>query len=52
MEFINEVWIEKKNNADLVKEAMGTVKAYKDENGRLKEQIDMWARMNQPERRL
>lgn len=46
MDFVNEVWQEKRNNADLVKEAMGTVKAYKDENERLKEQINMWARMN------
>ena len=52
MDFVQEVWQEKKNNADLVKEAMGTVKAYKDENERLKEKIDMWARMNQPERKL
>ena len=52
MQFIEEVWQEKKNNADLVKEAMRTVKAFKDENDRLKEQIDMWARMNQQERKL
>ena len=52
MDFVQEVWQEKRNNADLVKEAMGTVKAFKDENERLKEQIDMWARMNQPERKL
>jgi len=52
MDFVQEVWQEKRDNAHLVKEAMGTVKAYRDENERLKEQIDMWARMNQPERKL
>jgi len=46
MQFIEEVWQEKRNNADLVKEAMTTIKAYKDENDKLKEQIDMWAAMN------
>ena len=50
MEFIQEVWAEKAKNAEVVKDAMSTVKAFKDENTRLKEQIDMWARMNQPER--
>lgn len=49
-EFIQEVWEEKRQNADTVREAMATVKSFKDENNRLKEQIDMWARMNQPER--
>ena len=52
MDFVNEVWQEKRDNAHLVKEAIGTVKAYRDENERLKEQIDMWAKMNQPERKL
>ena len=52
MDFVQEVWQEKRDNAYVVKEAMGTVKAYKDENERLKEQIDMWARMNQQERKL
>ena len=51
-EFIQEVWEEKRTNANLVKEAMATIKSFKDENNRLKEQIDMWARMNQPERKL
>lgn len=46
MDFIQEVHQEKQTNAYLVKEAMGTVKAYKDENARLKEQIDMWGRLN------
>lgn len=51
-DLIEEVWEEKRKNSDMVREAMSTVKAYKDENTRLKEQIDMWARMNQPERKM
>lgn len=47
MEFIEEVQKEKRENQELVREAMATVKAFKDENQRLKEQIDMWGRMNQ-----
>lgn len=47
MDFIQEVHQEKQTNAHLVKEAMGTVKAYRDENERLKEQIDMWGKLNQ-----
>jgi len=46
MDFIQEVYQEKQTNAHLVKEAMSTVKAFKDENEKLKEQIDMWGRMN------
>lgn len=46
MDFIQEVHQEKQTNAHLVKEAMTTVKAYRDENDRLKEQIDMWGRLN------
>lgn len=46
MDFIQEVHQEKQTNAHLVKEAMSTVKAFKDENTKLKEQIDMWGRMN------
>ena len=52
VDLIEEVWEEKRKNSDMVREAMYTVKAYKDENTRLKEQIDMWARMNQPERKM
>ena len=47
MDFIKEVKQEQADNADLVREAMKTVKAFKDENERLKKQIDMWGRMNQ-----
>ena len=46
MDFIEEVKQEKKDNQDLVKEAMATVQAFKKENERLKEQIDMWGRLN------
>lgn len=47
MDFIQEVHQEKQTNAHLVKEAMATVSAYRDENTKLREQIDMWGRMNQ-----
>jgi hypothetical protein len=46
MQLIEEVQQEKQTNQDLVKEAMKTVKAYKDENENLKEKIDMWGRLN------
>lgn len=46
MDFVQEVWQEKRTNEHIVKEAMGTVKAYRDENTKLKEQIDMWGKMN------
>ena len=46
MDFIEEVKQEQRANQELVKEAMGTVHAFKKENERLKEQIDMWGRMN------
>ena len=47
LEFLKEVEREKINSQDLVREAMKTVKAFKDENESLKEKIDMWGRMNQ-----
>ena len=47
MDFIQEVRQEKQTNAHLVKEAMATVNAFKDENAKLKEQIDMWGKLNQ-----
>ena len=50
MDFVEEVRQERQTNQELVKEAMGVVQSYKKENERLKEQIDMWARMNQIER--
>lgn len=47
MQFIEDVRREQRANQDLVKDAMATVKAFKDENERLKEQINMWGRLNQ-----
>ena len=47
LEFLQEVERERNNGQNLVKEAMATVKAFRDENTKLKEQIDMWGRMNQ-----
>ena len=47
LEILKEVEREKINSQDLVREAMKTVKAFKDENESLKEKIDMWGRMNQ-----
>lgn len=47
MQFIEEVKQEQRANQELVREAMATVQAYKNENENLKEKIDMWGRMNQ-----
>ena len=47
MDFIDEVRHVKRESESLVSDAMKTIKAYKDENEKLKEQIDMWGRMNQ-----
>lgn len=47
LEFLKEVEREKSESQSLVREAMKTVKAFKDENQSLKEKIDMWGRMNQ-----
>ena len=46
MKFIEEVQEEKRTNQSLVKDAMATVQAFKKENEKLKEQIDMWGIMN------
>lgn len=46
IKFIEELQQEKRANQDLVREAMGTVQAYKKENDKLKEQIDMWGKLN------
>lgn len=46
VDFIEEVQAEKRANQDLVRESIATVQAYKKENDKLKEQIDMWGRMN------
>jgi uncharacterized protein (UPF0335 family) len=46
MQFIEEVWQEKKTNAHKVSEALKEVAQVKEQNDKLKEQIDMWAAMN------
>lgn len=46
MDFVEEVKQEQQANQELVRESMVTVQAFKKENDRLKEQIDMWGRMN------
>ena len=46
LEFLQEVEREKIENQSLVREAMKTVNAFKAENVKLREQIDMWGAMN------
>jgi hypothetical protein len=46
MDFVNEVWQEKKTATFKVTEAMKEVEQVKEQNAKLKEQIDMWGRMN------
>ena len=46
LEFLQEVEREKIENQSLVREAMKTVNAFKEENVKLREQIDMWGRLN------
>ena len=46
IQLIEEVQAEKRANQELVRESIATVQAYKKENDKLKEQIDMWGRMN------
>ena len=46
MDFVQEVWQEKKVATFKVQEALKEAQAQKEENERLKEQIDMWGRMN------
>ena len=47
MDFVQEVWQEKKVATFKVQEALKEAKAQKEENDRLREKIDMWGRMNQ-----
>ena len=47
MDFVQEVWQEKKTASYIVSEAQAEAKAQRKENDRLKEQIDMWGKMNQ-----
>jgi predicted nucleotide-binding protein (sugar kinase/HSP70/actin superfamily) len=52
MDFVQEVWQEKRTASFKVQEALKEAQAQKEENDRLREKIDMWARMNQQERKL
>jgi len=46
MDFVQEVWQEKKTATFKVQEALKEAKAQKEENNLLKEKIDMWGRLN------
>jgi len=46
MDFVQEVWQEKKTATFKVQEAMKEVEQVKEQNAKLKEQIDMWGKMN------
>ena len=52
MDFVQEVWQEKRTASFKVSEAMKETAQVKEQNAKLKEQLDMWARMNQQERKL
>lgn len=47
MQFVEEVQAEKRAASYKVQEAMNQAKKQKEENDRLREQIDMWGRINQ-----
>lgn len=46
MDFVQEVWQEKKTASFKVQEALKEAEHQRKENDRLKEQIDMWGKMN------
>jgi len=46
MDFVQEVWQEKKTATFKVQEALKEAKAQKEENDRLREKIDMWGNLN------
>lgn len=46
MDFVREVQLEQAQSADLVREAMKTVNAFKEENATLKEKLSMWGQLN------
>lgn len=46
MEFIDEVWQEKRTNAFKVSEALKETAQVKEQNAKLREQIDMWGKLN------
>lgn len=47
MDFVNEVWQEKREAELRIRTAQQTVSEVQKENARLKEQIDMWGKLNQ-----
>jgi len=47
MDFVQEVWQEKKTATYKVQEAMKEVRQVHEQNVKLKEQIDMWGKLNQ-----
>ena len=51
-DFLKEVEQERINNRDEVYRVRKEAQAIAEQNVKLKDQIDMWARMNQPERKL
>lgn len=46
MDFVQEVWQEKRTASNKVAEAMKEINQVKEQNAKLKEQIDMWGIMN------
>ena len=46
MDFVQEVWQEKKTATAKVQEALKEANNVREENAKLREQIDMWGRMN------
>lgn len=50
MDFVQEVWQEKRTATFKVQEALKEAENQRKENDRLKEQLDMWGRMNQREK--
>lgn len=46
MDFVQEVWQEKKAATQKVQEAQKEINQVREQNDKLKEQIDMWAAMN------
>lgn len=51
MDFVNEVWQEKRTASFKVQEALKEAENQKKENDRLREQIDMWGKLNQVKER-
>jgi hypothetical protein len=51
MDFVQEVWQEKRTASFKVQEALKEAEHQKKENDRLREQIDMWGKLNQVKER-